>query len=95
MDGNKIKVRVTTSDMDNHIAIRTYFGNASLEDFVEACITAAKNAGKPAVFHDEMGVETWFLPDSRVAERTQYMERQRAAQIAAIPVWRRVLRWVR
>lgn len=84
------RLRLLTNDMGDHLVIRTYFGAGTLEDFISACITAVINAGKPGVFQDEMGVETWFHHGSNVAERSLYMRKQRTAQKAAIPIWAKV-----
>lgn len=87
------RIRLLTHDMGDHLVIRSYFGNGTLEDVVAACISATISAGKPAVFRDELGVETLFHRESVVAERCEYMRKQRAAQKAASSLLKRALCW--
>lgn len=85
-------IRLLTADAGGHVVIQTYFGVGALVDVVEACISAAKAAGKPVMLKDELGVEIWFHWGSITEERIIYMQKQRAAQIAAMSIWTRVLR---
>jgi len=88
-------IRLLAADAGDHIVIRSYFGLGSLHDVVEACINATVAAGKPGMFRDELGAETWFHQESVAVERTAYMRKQRAAQIAVMPIWVRVLRLIK
>lgn len=81
-------LRLLMDDVGDHLVIRTYFGTGNLNDFIAASIAAAVKAGKPAMFRDDRGVETWFCRDSIVEERVLYMRKQRAAQ----PFFARTLR---
>jgi hypothetical protein len=80
--GDDGRGRLFIEEKGDHLRVRTYTGNWTLEDFFGACINASIAAGKPAVFRDELGVETWFHRESVVAERIQYSADQRAVHLA-------------
>lgn len=88
--GDDGRGRLFVEDKGDHLLVRTYTGAWTLEDFFGACINASLADGKPAVFRDELGVETWFHRESAVAERIQYSVTQRTLHAATAPLWSKV-----
>lgn len=82
--------RLFVQDKGDHLNILTYTGKWTLENFFGACIDCSIAAGKPAVFRDELGIETWFHRENVTEERIQYRACQREARLAQAPLWARV-----
>lgn len=85
-------IRLDARELVDHVVVRTYFGHARLTDFVNACIETAKTAGKPVMFRDQYGDETWFHGSSSADERIQYMRKHFDAQMRALPIREKITR---